>query len=239
MPKAPHFEASRKLRTAGYLLAFVLLVTSLSGWAGFLQVQAASRQDQLAASPSLSEPTAGDSDSNSADDAVPGDPPKFAVKIRRPSGPPVIELKPTDPLVKSGRATCSTCHRLREPNPQNRTPGDLRDFHQNMSLAHGNLTCYMCHNPDDTDTLRLADGQPVQYQNVMTLCAQCHGVVAKDYARVAHGGMSGYWDLTRGERIRNNCIDCHDPHVPQFPKMQPTFKPRDRFLTPSGHDVHH
>jgi predicted CXXCH cytochrome family protein len=108
-----------------------------------------------------------------------------------------------------------------------------------MPLAHGMLACYSCHNPDDADALRLADGTSVAYPDVMTLCAQCHGTQARDYEHGAHGGMNGYWDLTRGPRTRNNCIDCHDPHSPEFPSMQPTFKPRDRFLDPSagGHDA--
>jgi formate-dependent nitrite reductase cytochrome c552 subunit len=108
-------------------------------------------------------------------------------------------------------------------------------FHQGMPLVHGNLACYACHNPNDNDTLRLADETVVEYAEVMALCAQCHGSQAKNYARGFHGGMTGFWDLNRGGRVRNNCIDCHDPHVPEFPKMQPTFKPRDRFLKPSVH----
>jgi hypothetical protein len=125
---------------------------------------------------------------------------------------------------------------MRVANLENRSPSDLKQFHQNMPLAHGQLACYACHNADDSDTLRLADGSVVEYADVMSLCAQCHGTQAKSYAHGSHGGMTGYWDLSRGGRVRNNCIDCHDPHVPQFPEMQPTFKPRDRFLTPPKHD---
>jgi hypothetical protein len=99
-------------------------------------------------------------------------------------------------------------------------------------MAHGELACYACHNTNDADMLQLADSTAVEYSDVMTLCAQCHGTQARDYKHGAHGGMIGYWDLSRGPRTRNNCIDCHDPHVPEFPTMQPTFKPRDRFLEP-------
>ncbi|MCA9290696.1 MAG: hypothetical protein KDA25_06185, partial [Phycisphaerales bacterium] len=103
-----------------------------------------------------------------------------------------------------------------------------------MSFVHGDLACYSCHNPDDANTLRRADQTTVAYPDVKTLCAQCHGAKARDYDHGAHGGMNGYWDLTRGPRTRNTCIDCHDPHVPKFPMMIPTFKPRDRFLTPAA-----
>lgn len=163
---------------------------------------------------------------------------RFVTTIRRPSGPPTIELQQTDPQGRTGEVSCSTCHSVRESDFTNRTPADLDLFHQNMSFSHGKLSCYACHNPGDADTLRLADTTVVTYPDVMTLCGQCHGTQARDYAHGAHGGMNGYWDLSRGPRSRNNCIDCHDPHVPKFPSMKPTFKPRDRFLDPplaTGH----
>ncbi|MGI9457565.1 MAG: cytochrome c3 family protein [Aeoliella sp.] len=156
--------------------------------------------------------------------------PRFATLIRKPTGPPVIELKEPDPQGRIGVIACSTCHSVREPNPANRAPADLDQFHLSMEFAHGKLTCLSCHNPQDYDTLRLADETTVEYPEVMTLCAQCHGPQATAYEHGAHGGMSGYWDLSRGPRTRNNCIDCHDPHQPKFPSMVPTFKPRDRFL---------
>lgn len=178
----------------------------------------------------------GDVQGNDAAAQPAGEPvPKFPVTIRRPSGPPLIELKQADPLGRVGRVTCSTCHSLRPPDLAHQSPSDLDEFHQDMKFSHGNLGCYSCHNPDDSDTLRLADGNPLTYSDVMTQCAQCHGSQAREFANGAHGGMTGYWDLSRGGRARNNCIDCHDPHVPKFPSMQPTFEPRDRFLTPSHH----
>lgn len=165
-------------------------------------------------------------------------PARFATTIRRPTGPPTIKLTESDPQGRFGSVACSTCHSFRVPDFANRTPGDLHQFHQNIPMAHGTLACYSCHNPEDTDTLRLADTTVVEYPDVMTLCAQCHASEAKAYVHGAHGGMNGYWDLTRGPRTRNNCIDCHDPHVPKFPSMQPTFKPHDRFLTTSGEASH-
>ncbi len=157
---------------------------------------------------------------------------RFATTIRRPSGPPTIELQQADPQGRRGSVACSTCHSVREPNYSTRVPADLDQFHQQMPMDHGKLACYACHHPGDADALRLADSTRVEYADVMTLCSQCHGTQARDYQHGAHGGMNGYWDLSRGPRTRNNCIDCHDPHVPKFPTMHPTFKPRDRFLEP-------
>jgi len=160
----------------------------------------------------------------------------YSVTIRQPAGPPRVDLgvhnpwKGQDAAGKPITVACSTCHASRPANFANRSPADLDEFHQDLAFAHGKVSCLSCHNPSDYDTLHLADGSTVEYSDVMTLCAQCHGPQTRDYHHGAHGGMTGYWDLSRGPRMRNNCIDCHDPHAPSFPAMKPTFKPRDRFL---------
>jgi len=67
---------------------------------------------------------------------------------------------------------------------------------------------------------------------VMTLCSQCHGPQRRDYNMGLHGGMNGYWDLTKGGRTRNTCINCHDPHAPAFPLVMPVLPPKDRISVP-------
>ncbi|APZ93881.1 Doubled CXXCH motif (Paired_CXXCH_1) [Fuerstiella marisgermanici] len=99
-----------------------------------------------------------------------------------------------------------------------------------MKFDHGKISCLSCHNAEDYDALKLADGSRIEFSDVMTLCGQCHGPQMRDYEHNVHGGMTGHWNLAWGPREKNNCVDCHNPHSPQFPKMQPTFKPRDRFL---------
>ncbi len=157
------------------------------------------------------------------------------VTIRKPAGPPRVELGVVDAHGNQVTAACSTCHATRPPNVNNRTTASLNEFHQNVTVSHGSVSCLSCHNPGDYDTLHLADGRTVEFTNVMTLCAQCHGPQTRDYQHGAHGGMTGHWDLSRGPRMRNNCVDCHDPHSPGFPAMKPTFKPRDRFLEHKEH----
>ncbi len=154
------------------------------------------------------------------------------VTINRPAGPPVARVQTADAEVA---LACSTCHDVREPDFTNATTTDLDLFHVGLEFVHGDLSCLSCHNAEDYDALRLANGVSVPYPDVMTLCAQCHAPQARSYENGAHGGMTGHWDLTRGPRTRNNCIDCHDPHEPAFPRMQPTFKPRDRGLQPAQH----
>ena len=157
---------------------------------------------------------------------------RFPVVIRKPAGPPRVDTGVVDANGNPVTASCSTCHATRKPNHENKGVGDLNEFHSSMSMMHGDLSCLSCHNANDYDSLRLADGTRLPFSDVMTLCAQCHGQQMTDYKHGVHGGMNGYWDRTRGTQTKNNCIDCHHPHTPKFPKMQPTFKPRDRFLEP-------
>lgn len=157
-------------------------------------------------------------------------PTKFPVEIRKPSGPARVSTALSDAHGNRVTVACSTCHTTRQPNNQSKTVRDLDEFHVGMSFSHGTVSCLSCHNSNDYDSLKLADDSRVEFSDVMTLCAQCHGPQMNDYQHGAHGGMNGYWDRTRGPQSKNNCVDCHNPHSPQFPKMQPTFKPKDRFL---------
>jgi formate-dependent nitrite reductase cytochrome c552 subunit len=118
---------------------------------------------------------------------------------------------------------------MKEPNPQAQLGADLTAFHQGLHGAHGNLACVSCHNPaEGYGSLRLADGKSLPYAEVMHLCAQCHGPQYRDYQHGAHGGMTGYWDLSKGGRTRANCIDCHNPHTPKYQPVQPAKGPNDR-----------
>lgn len=165
--------------------------------------------------------------------------PLHPVAVRAPAGPPRALTRSVGHQGVPATIACSTCHSTRPPNPSNRATADLDLFHQGLQVAHGNAggngqtvgsnACLTCHNPQDYDSLRLADGQRVEFPEVMRLCAQCHGPQFRDWTHGAHGGMNGYWDLRRGGRVRNNCIDCHDPHVPKYQPVLPMPPPRDRF----------
>lgn len=150
--------------------------------------------------------------------------------------PVTIQGAPTTPTVladlsQSGRAptevACTTCHSTRTPQLAQRDSVQLDEFHQGLQKQHGTLSCLSCHNADNYDTLRLADGTPVAFENTMQLCAQCHGPQFRDYTNGSHGGMNGYWDLKRGPRTRNACNVCHDPHSPAYPQLIPVFPPKD------------
>ena len=161
----------------------------------------------------------------------------FPVAIHKPAGAPTI---PTGTFDEKGNAVtiaCATCHTTKPANPDAKLGTPLAQFHQGLVGKHGNLSCASCHHTTDGyATLRLADGKNVPYTEVMTLCAQCHGPQFRDYRRGAHGGMTGYWDLTKGGRARNNCVECHDSHAPKYPTVAPARGPNDRFLTGGGHE---
>jgi hypothetical protein len=124
---------------------------------------------------------------------------------------------------------CATCHG--SPAALVSRPGVPLDFHSGIELAHGELVCNSCHAPDDRTRLRLSSGETLEMEELIRLCAQCHGPQFRSFQNLAHGGSRGYWDRTKGPVIRNNCIACHAAHRPAYPLVRPAAPPNDRFLT--------
>ena len=161
----------------------------------------------------------------------------YPIRIRTPTRSPQISTGTFDEKGNAVTIACATCHATKSANNVAKLGTPLAQFHQGLHGKHGNLSCASCHNTTDGyATLRLADGKSVPYTEVMTLCAQCHGPQFRDYQHGAHGGMTGYWDLTKGGRVRNTCVDCHDSHAPKYPTVAPVRGPNDRFLTGDGHE---
>lgn len=154
--------------------------------------------------------------------------PLHEVVVRKPEGPPRVFTGETNLAGEAVTVSCSTCHSTITPNPDIRSADQLQQFHQGLEFDHGRLNCLSCHNANNYDTLHLADGSSLPFRQVKSLCAQCHGTQSRDYHKGSHGGMTGHWDLSKGGRYRNNCIDCHDPHHPSYPQVLPVFEPIDR-----------
>lgn len=133
----------------------------------------------------------------------------------------------SDREVPAGTA-CTVCHGPTPEETWDLPKGEA--FHTDVETTHGELSCDQCHSPRDRTQLHLADATLVPLLKVYDLCAQCHGSQARDFRNGAHGGMTGYWDLSQGSRVRNNCVDCHAPHAPAFEKFTPVLPPRDRYL---------
>jgi len=128
------------------------------------------------------------------------------------------------------RFACVPGHPLRAGAPLRASPAELDEFHVGLEVRHGELTCASCHSEGQVPRLHLATGATLALRDTIQLCAQCHGPQWRDYQHGAHGGMSGHWDLSRGPRARNHCIDCHDPHAPKYVGGDPVLPPRDRGL---------
>lgn len=151
----------------------------------------------------------------------------YRTTIRMPTSHGVVDTPLRDVHGTPIGVACETCH---GPNPSEAwtaTPGD--SFHTGVELKHGTLTCDFCHT-EDRLAFRLADGSRLERGASMKLCGQCHGPQLRDYDAGAHGGMSGYWDLRQGPRVRNHCTACHAPHSPAYERVMPVHPPRDRYL---------
>lgn len=134
---------------------------------------------------------------------------------------------------------CTTCHAAGEaPAFATRKASDSAGaFHANIQVVHGSLQCASCHDAKQPESLHDAEGKAIPLDQSMTLCSQCHGLIRRAYDHGAHGGMRGYWDLSRGPRTRNDCITCHAPHRPAYPQVTPMAGPKDRFPSAVGAPV--
>jgi hypothetical protein len=124
---------------------------------------------------------------------------------------------------------CSDCH---EDEPTNRTRRVLEDDHEDKVLAHGDLWSLQCHDTDQRDFLRLADGSLVDFEDSWKLCTQCHGKKLADWRAGVHGKRTGHW---RGPKEYWTCVSCHNPHSPPFEPLAP--KPAPERPEGSDHDV--
>ncbi len=128
------------------------------------------------------------------------------------SDPPTINIDGFD-------RTCMSCHRMFPPREI--APDKLLQ-HRHIVLDHGiNDRCHNCHDEGDRNKLVLRGGAVIRYDEVVQLCAKCHGPTYRDWQRGAHGRTNGYWDATRGAVRRLGCTECHNPHNPRVPAMNP------------------
>jgi hypothetical protein len=154
---------------------------------------------------------------------------KYQVEIHHPQSVGALDTDIHDINGLPVGVSCTTCHGDRKDGTF--VDADIpENFHGGLKLEHGSINCNSCHAADDRTRLHLADGTKLEFHDAMKLCAQCHGVQYRDYENGSHGGMAGYWDLKRGPRQRNSCLDCHSPHSPGYSKVTPVHPPKDRFL---------
>ncbi len=136
--------------------------------------------------------------------------------IRRPALRPEIQ-------VAGYTYRCTECHDLFASPPE--TTRSLT-MHRDVTLKHGiNTRCFNCHHLTNRDAFVDDWGREIPYDKPQFLCAKCHGPVYRDWTHGSHGRTDGYFDTSKGPRIRLKCIQCHDPHQPPFPPMKPAPPP--------------
>ena len=117
---------------------------------------------------------------------------------------------------------CNDCHSELEPNTQRRK---LLEMHDDIIFDHDseNRWCLACHNTDDRDSLVLAGGNLLGFNESYKLCGQCHGPKYRDWKLGIHGKRTGEWN---GQKQYRLCVHCHDPHSPKIKSVQPMPPPR-------------
>ncbi len=120
---------------------------------------------------------------------------------------------------------CSECHEDMEANHRRRM---LEDEHVEISEMFNHASeqrwCLDCHNPDDRDVLRLANGDLVPFEESYNLCGQCHGTIFRDWKAGIHGKRTGEWNGKKQYRL---CVQCHNPHSPKFKPIKPMPPPNN------------
>ena len=131
------------------------------------------------------------------------------------------------PLAYEDYFPCSDCHGEMEVNYDRR---ELVEMHDDIQLHHGpeDRWCFDCHNPEDRDSLRLANGTLIGFEESYRLCGQCHGTIYRDWREGIHGRREGYWNGAKSYQL---CAHCHNPHAPRFAAIAPLPPPvRPQFL---------
>jgi hypothetical protein len=138
------------------------------------------------------------------------------------------------PLAYEDYYPCSDCHAEMEVDLERR---ELEEMHDDIQLHHGpeDRWCFDCHNPDDRDSLRLANGSLISFEESYRLCGQCHGTIYRDWREGIHGRREGYWNGAKSYQL---CAHCHNPHAPRFAAIEPLPPPvRPQFLRAAAGEI--
>lgn len=127
------------------------------------------------------------------------------------------------PPFSDGIFPCSECHSSIEPNPVRRV---LTDMHDSISSIFDhdseNRWCLDCHDLNVRDSLKLASGKRIGFDESYKLCGQCHGDKLRDWKVGVHGKRTGQWN---GKKQYLLCVHCHNPHSPRFKPLKPLPPP--------------
>lgn len=117
---------------------------------------------------------------------------------------------------------CNDCH---SEIPTNVARRKLVEMHDDILYDHDseNRWCLACHSETNRDSLVLAGGKHLSFNESYKLCGQCHGPKYRDWRLGIHGKRTGSWN---GQKEYRLCVDCHDPHSPRIKKLEPMPPPR-------------
>jgi formate-dependent nitrite reductase cytochrome c552 subunit len=105
----------------------------------------------------------------------------------------------------------------------------LPEDHNDLHMAHGrhsrNNNCFNCHDEKNLRLLQTKDGRQVELLHSSPLCGSCHGPTYRDWEAGAHGRISGKWTHEKGQFVRKDCVQCHNPHAPTFRQWKPAPGP--------------
>ena len=137
--------------------------------------------------------------------------PASAVELIAVAPPPFTE----------GVFPCSQCHL--EEDEVNHERRELA-YHDEIIFEHDieNRWCLDCHDAHNRDSLRLADGRLLSFNDSYRLCGQCHGTQFRDWRAGEHGKRTGSWSGTKEYLL---CVNCHNPHSPKIKHMKPLPPP--------------
>lgn len=138
------------------------------------------------------------------------------------SGAGQVRLEVPPPPFSEGIYPCSNCH---AGMPVNRQRRELTAMHTDINLKHDaeHRWCLDCHDAANRDTLHLASGEPVPFEESYRLCGQCHGEKLRDWRAGVHGRRVGQWN---GAKQYLLCAHCHNPHEPRFKAIAPKPAPK-------------
>jgi len=131
---------------------------------------------------------------------------------------------------------CYTCHdkdKKQELKYDKDNQLVVPEEHSDVVMGHGthgrNNNCYNCHNDENLTQLQPRDGRPLKFDQSTQLCGSCHGPTLRDWESGSHGRTSGHWDHkiedNKPNFVKKDCVNCHDPHKPKFPKRKPAPPP--------------
>jgi len=135
------------------------------------------------------------------------------------------EIAVDAPPFTDGIFPCTDCHIDIEPNPTRRSLIDMHDDIDAMfNHDSDNRWCLDCHDLNNRDSLKLASGKRIGFDESYKLCGQCHGDKLRDWKVGIHGKRTGDWN---GKKQYLLCVHCHNPHSPKFESIVP-MPPPDR-----------